>query len=92
MKQAIRAAMRHAQELGVTSVQDNSSREDLEIYQELLAKGELGVRVNAWRSSDSYSRFFADRHRRRIRRSIPAPGDDQDFRRRIDGRRYGPLL
>jgi predicted amidohydrolase YtcJ len=56
-EQAIRTAMRHAQELGVTSIQDNSSREDLEIYQELLAKGELGVRVNAWRGSDSINDF-----------------------------------
>ncbi len=51
-ERAIRAAMRHAQELGVTSVQDNSSAEDLAIYQELLRKGELGVRVNAWRGAD----------------------------------------
>lgn len=56
-EEAIRTAIRHAQELGVTSVQDNSSREDLEIYRELLAKGELGVRVNAWRSSDSTADF-----------------------------------
>ena len=54
---AIRTAMRHAQELGVTSIQDNSSGEDLEIYQELLAKGELGARVNAWRSGDTLSDF-----------------------------------
>jgi predicted amidohydrolase YtcJ len=51
-EEAIRTAMRHAQELGITSIQDNSSREDLEIYRELLAKGELGVRINAWRDSD----------------------------------------
>lgn len=51
-ERAIRAAMRHAQELGVTSVQDNSSGEDLQIYQELYRKGELGVRVNAWRSAE----------------------------------------
>ena len=56
-EQAIRTAMRHAQELGVTSIQDNSSREDLEIYQELLAKGELGVRINAWRGSDCIADF-----------------------------------
>ena len=49
--------MRHAQELGVTSVQDNSSREDLEIYQELLKKGELGVRINAWRNADGWADF-----------------------------------
>jgi len=56
-EQAIRAAMRHAQELGVTSVQDNSSREDLEIYQDLLKKAELGVRVNAWRGADGWADF-----------------------------------
>lgn len=56
-EQAIRTAIRHAQELGVTSIQDNSSREDLEIYQELLAKGELGVRVNAWRDSSCIADF-----------------------------------
>jgi predicted amidohydrolase YtcJ len=56
-ERAIRAAMRHAQELGVTSVQDNSSREDLEIYQELARKGELGVRINAWRGADGWADF-----------------------------------
>ncbi len=56
-ERAIRAAMRHAQELGVTSIQDNSSAEDLEIYQELLRKGELGVRVNAWRGADGWADF-----------------------------------
>jgi predicted amidohydrolase YtcJ len=56
-ERAIRAAMRHAQELGVTSVQDNSSRDDLEIYQELLKKGELGVRINAWRDADGWADF-----------------------------------
>ena len=56
-ERAIRASMRHAQELGVTSVQDNSSREDLEIYQELLKKGELGVRINAWRNADGWADF-----------------------------------
>jgi predicted amidohydrolase YtcJ len=56
-EEAIRTAIRHAQELGVTSIQDNSSREDLEIYQELLKKGELGVRINAWRGSDCIADF-----------------------------------
>ncbi len=56
-ERAIRAAMRHAQEMGVTSVQDNSSREDLEIYQELARKGELGVRINAWRDADGWADF-----------------------------------
>ncbi len=51
-ERAIRAAMRHAQQLGVTSIQDNSSAEDLAIYQDLRRQGELGVRVSAWRSID----------------------------------------
>jgi hypothetical protein len=56
-ERAIRAAMRHAQELGVTSIQDNSSAEDLEIYQEMQRRGELGVRVNAWRGADGWADF-----------------------------------
>jgi hypothetical protein len=71
-ERAIRAAMRHAQELGVTSVQDNSSSEDLAIYQELYRKGELGVRVSAWRSIDFTGDF------RRI--GITAPHGDAFLR------------
>jgi predicted amidohydrolase YtcJ len=56
-EEAIRTAIRHAQELGVTSVQDNSSAADLEIYQDMLKKGELGVRINAWRGSDCIADF-----------------------------------
>ncbi|MBN2346651.1 MAG: amidohydrolase [Candidatus Aminicenantes bacterium] len=56
-ERAIRAAMRHAQELGVTSIQDNSSAEDLRIYQDLLKRGELGVRVSAWRGIDGWADF-----------------------------------
>jgi predicted amidohydrolase YtcJ len=45
---ALRAAMRYAAENGVTSVQDMSaSPEVLRVYQKLLAKGELTVRVSA---------------------------------------------
>lgn len=71
-ERAIRAAMRHAQEMGVTSVQDNSSAEDLAIYQKLLRKGELGVRINAWRGADGWSDF------RRI--GITAPFGDPFLR------------
>ncbi len=71
-ERAIRAAMRHAQELGVTSIQDNSSAEDLAIYQELYRKGELGVRVSAWRSIDFTDDF------RRI--GITAPHGDAFLR------------
>jgi predicted amidohydrolase YtcJ len=71
-ERAIRAAMRHAQELGVTSVQDNCSAEDLAIYQELLRQGELGVRINAWRGADGWADF------RRI--GITAPYGDPFLR------------
>jgi hypothetical protein len=54
---AIKTAIKHANSLGVTSIQDNSSREDLEIYQELLRRGELTIRVNVWRSVDCLEDF-----------------------------------
>ncbi len=56
-ERAIRAALTHASELGLTSVQDNSSPEDLLIYQDLLGRGELSVRLNAWRGADFYKDF-----------------------------------
>jgi predicted amidohydrolase YtcJ len=43
--------------VGVTSIQDNSSADDLAIYQELLRKGELGVRINAWRGAAGWADF-----------------------------------
>jgi predicted amidohydrolase YtcJ len=49
---AIQAALQHAAELGVTSVQDNSSQDDLKIYQQLLRQNKLTVRINAWRPVD----------------------------------------
>ncbi len=57
VKKAIIAAMKHANEFGVTSIQDNSSAMDYEIYQELLKKNKLTVRVNAWRPIDLYEKF-----------------------------------
>lgn len=57
VKKAIIAAMKHANKFGVTSIQDNSSAMDYEIYQELLKKNELTVRVNAWRPIDLYKDF-----------------------------------
>lgn len=49
IRQQIETALQHASELGVTSIQDNSSAMDLAIYQELMAAGRLTVRINAWR-------------------------------------------
>ncbi len=57
LKQAIKTAIRHANSLGVTSIQDNSSAADLAIYQELLRAGELTLRINAWRYGYLYQNF-----------------------------------
>jgi predicted amidohydrolase YtcJ len=52
LKQAIKTAIQHANSLGVTSIQDNSSTADLRVYQELLKEGELTLRINAWRAGN----------------------------------------
>ncbi len=52
IQQQLEAALQHAREMGVTSIQDNSSALDLTIYQELVAAGELTVRINAWRACE----------------------------------------
>ncbi len=59
LKQAIKAAIQHANSLGVTSIQDNSSAADLAVYQELLNEGELTLRINAWRYGYLYKNFEA---------------------------------
>lgn len=45
LRTAARAALNEAKRFGVTGVMDNTSSEDLDIYQELLKKGELTVRI-----------------------------------------------
>ena len=57
LEHAVLSALTHARELGVTSIQDNSSREDLSIYQRLADQGELTVRVNAMRPVALYEDF-----------------------------------
>ena len=91
-ERAIRAAMRHAQELGVTSVQDNSSAEDLAIYQELLRERRAGRAHQRLARRRRLGRLPAHRHHRRLRRSLPAPGHGQALRRRLHGRGHGALL
>ena len=57
---AIRAAMRYAAENGVTSVQDMSASPDiLRVYQELLARGELRVRIYGAQPLGSWQRLAA---------------------------------
>jgi len=57
LKKAIKTAIEHANSRGVTSIQDNTSRADLEVYQELLKEGELTLRINAWRAGAFYPEF-----------------------------------
>ncbi|OGC80014.1 MAG: hypothetical protein A2W07_07790 [candidate division Zixibacteria bacterium RBG_16_43_9] len=45
---AIREAVKEANRFGITSVQDNSDVEVLEVYKKLLEKDELKVRVSEW--------------------------------------------
>ncbi|MCU0646078.1 MAG: amidohydrolase, partial [bacterium] len=59
LKQAIKTAIEHANSLGVTSIQDNSSSADLEVYQELFKAGELTLRINAWRHNYYAKNFEA---------------------------------
>ncbi len=58
MAEAIRAAMRYAAENGVTSVQDMSASPDvLGVYQSLLAKAELTVRISGHQPLGQWERL-----------------------------------
>ena len=57
---AVRAAMRYAAENGVTSVQDMSAApEILRVYQTLLARGELTVRISGHQPLATWQRLAA---------------------------------
>jgi hypothetical protein len=57
---AVRAAMRYAAENGVTSVQDMSAApEILRVYQKLLARGELTVRISGHQPLATWQRLAA---------------------------------
>ena len=57
---AVRAAMRYAAENGVTSVQDMSAApEILRVYQTLLARGELTVRISGHQPLATWARLAA---------------------------------
>ena len=45
---AIREAIKEAKRYGITSIQDNSDLEVIEVYKKLLEKNELKVRVSEW--------------------------------------------
>jgi predicted amidohydrolase YtcJ len=57
LKKSIKTAMEHANSLGITSIQDNSSEEDFEIYQDMMKNRELTLRVNVWRPVDTTEGF-----------------------------------
>ncbi len=60
MAESVKAAMRNAAQNGVTSVQDMSASPDvLSVYQQLLERGELTVRIYGHQPIDSYSRLVA---------------------------------
>jgi predicted amidohydrolase YtcJ len=47
-RKAIESAISEISAYGVTSVQDNSSWDDLQVYQELEREGKLNVRISEW--------------------------------------------
>jgi predicted amidohydrolase YtcJ len=47
-RKAIETAMAEISSYGLTSVQDNSSWEDFQVYQELEHEGKLNVRISEW--------------------------------------------
>ncbi len=45
----IKHGMKYAAQLGITSIQDNTTNSTLRVFQNLLYKNELTLRINAWR-------------------------------------------
>lgn len=52
-RQAIEAALQEIARSGVTSVQDNSTWEDFQIYEELEREGKLAARISEWLPFDA---------------------------------------
>lgn len=52
-KKAIQTALAEAAQWGVTSVQDNSSWEDFQVYEELEREGKLPIRISEWLPFDA---------------------------------------
>ena len=48
IRRAMEAALAHAAELGVTSIQDNTDPQIYRVYEQLRAEGMLTARINAW--------------------------------------------
>jgi hypothetical protein len=54
-----RTALRHLNELGVTTIHDNTSPEQFEVYQELKQRGELTVRIYGRPTLDKWDELRA---------------------------------
>ncbi|MGQ0639554.1 MAG: amidohydrolase [Gemmatimonadaceae bacterium] len=54
-----RTALRHLNELGVTTIHDNTSPEQFEVYQELKRRGELTVRIYGRPTLDKWDELRA---------------------------------
>jgi predicted amidohydrolase YtcJ len=52
-RQAIEGALQEAAQWGITSMQDNSSWEDFQIYEELEREGKLTARISEWLPFDA---------------------------------------
>ena len=60
--QAAERALAEARRYGITSIQDNSGYESIELYRELLSAGKLTVRVAEWQNfEDTVERLKAQR-------------------------------
>jgi len=56
--QAISAALQHAAQLGITSVQDVSPVNDFQLYQQLARQGKLTCRINAVMPVESHTTYL----------------------------------
>lgn len=58
--EALRRAMKHANALGVTSIHDMSSPEDLVVYKRALADGALTIRITCYVHHEDWTSHIAD--------------------------------
>jgi len=68
-RKAIEAALQDVSSSGVTSIQDNSTWEDFQIYEELEREGKLGTRITEWLS------FRSPLEKLREERAAHSPAD-----------------
>lgn len=66
---AVEVALKHAAEMGVTSIHDMASASDLKVYQELLKADKLTVRLNVYIQITEIDLFSG------LKQEIPSPND-----------------